>query len=61
MKKYIIKITMKGKKWKKFSDGVDWMSDETKYRLEWELEGFWTYLRGRLGILTRRPHAFRFD
>ena len=46
MKKYIIKTTMKGKDWKKFTNGVDWMDDETGYRLEWELEGFLTYLRG---------------
>ena len=58
MKKYIIKTTMKGKDWKKFTNGVDWLDDETSYRLEWELEGFLTYLRGWLGLLTKCPHTF---
>lgn len=58
MRKYTIKTTMKGKDWKKFTNGVDWLDDETSYRLEWELEGFWTYLRGLWGLLMKRPHAF---
>ena len=49
---------MKGKDWKKFTNGVDWLDDETSYRLEWELEGFVSYIRGWWGLLIKRPHIF---
>ena len=58
MKKYVLKITKKGKEWKEFTNGVDWLDDETSYRMEWELEGFFTYLRGWWSILLKRPLKF---
>lgn len=58
MRKYIIRTTMKGKEWKKFTDGVNWLDDETSYQLEWEIEGFLNYVRGWFGLFIRRRHAF---
>ena len=58
MKKYTIKATKKGKEWKKFMKGVGWLNDETSYRLELEIDGFWPYLRSLFNLFIKRPCAF---
>ena len=58
MKKYILKATKTGKEWKSFTTGADFLEDDKKYRIEWELNGFLNYIRGWWGILRKTPHSF---
>lgn len=58
MKKYIIKCTKRGKEWKKFTTGADFLEDDKLYRIEWELDSFISWLRGWIGILLKTPHSF---
>ena len=57
-KKYTLKVTKTGKEWKSFTKGIDFLEDDKKYTLIWELDSFWKYLRGWWGILRKEPHSY---
>lgn len=57
-KKYVLKITRTGKEWKSFTSGVDFLKDDVKYRLEWELNSLWDCFRGWWGIVKKLPHTY---
>ena len=61
MKKYILKCTKTGKEWKSFSKGMEFLDDNKKYRIEWELTGFWNYIRGWIGIIRKTPHTLNIN
>ena len=59
-KKYILKVTRTGKEWKSFTKGADFLEDDKKYRLEWELNSLWDCVRGWWGIVRKHPHTLSF-
>lgn len=58
-KKYVLKCTKTGKEWKEFTSGVDFLDDNKKYRMEWELDSFLNYLRAWWGIIRKHHHTFK--
>ena len=61
MKKYTLKVTKTGKEWKSFTSGVDFLDDNKKYRLEWELNSLKDYFRGWWGIVMKHHHTLTFE
>ena len=57
-KKYTLKCTKTGNEWKKITSGMDFLNDNKKYRLEWELDSFVSYVRAWWGIIRKHPHTF---
>ena len=58
MRKYKVKVIKTGREFKSFVTGVDFLNDNTLYRLEWELEGLWNLFRGYWGIAFKLPHEY---
>lgn len=60
-RKYILKCTKTGKEWKKISSGMDFLDDNKKYRLEWELDSLKNYLRAWYGIIRKHHHTLTIE
>lgn len=50
-----------GKEWKKFTSGMEFLDDNKKYRLEWELDSFVKYLRAWYGIIRKTHHTLTIE
>lgn len=55
--KYTLRCIKTGKEWKEFTTGMEFLDDNKKYRIEWELDSFINYLRAWYGIIRKTPHT----
>ena len=49
-RKYIVKATKYGRDWKKIGEGLDFLEDNKKYRLEFHADGLIQAIRAKIAF-----------
>ena len=57
-REYIVKATKYGKDWKKIGEGVDFLEDNKKYRLEFHTYGLIQAIRVKISFIQNRRFKY---
>ena len=57
-KKYVVKATKYGKDWKKIGEGLEFLDDNVKYRIELHVYGLIQAIRAKIGFIQNRKFKY---
>ena len=57
-REYIVKATKYGRDWKKIGEGVDFLEDNKKYRLEFHADGLIQAIRAKIAFIQNKRFKY---
>ena len=57
-REYIVKTTKYGKDWKKIGEGLDFLEDNKKYRLEFHADGLIKAIRAKIAFKRNKRFSY---
>lgn len=57
-KKYVVKAIKYGKDWKKIGEGLEFLDDNAKYRMELHVYGLMQAIRAKIGFILNKKFKY---